>query len=109
MTSAITTATQGLLRASSRFEESAARVVASGSNQSNQVQQTIGSSEQGSLPTSRPQSNGVEPVNQPLSTDLTSALIGLSEAEFSFEANARVVSKAYEMSNALLDATRPTG
>ena len=110
MTSAITTATQGLLRASSRFEDAAGRIVSNGAYQSNKIQQTTSGIQTGAsdaLVQDGGRSVGVEPVNQRFSTDMTSALINMSEAEFSFAANARVVSKAYEMSDALLDATKP--
>lgn len=110
MSTALNIATAGLSRAGERFEDAAGRIVRGGARQAEQIQTTTGVNEAADRSPSPPTSSaglGVQSIGQPLSNDMTSALIDMKLAEFDFSANARVMTKAYEMTDALLDATEP--
>jgi len=113
MSLAINTATSGLLRAGQRFEDAAGRVARGGAERSNQLQETIRSSEArpatapAPQPEQGPRQVGIENIGTQFSCDLATALIDLQVAEIDFEANAKVVATAYELTDALLESTDP--
>lgn len=107
MNAALTISTNGLTKASDRFEGAAGRIVRGGAQQADTIQRTSGAADPGGgadikNPGAKT-AGGVQPIGQNLSNDMTSALIDLQVAQVDFQANARVMSKAYEMTADLLE------